>query len=251
LVAETIKNASSADAKIGDPDIFDLPVAEFVSEEWTRRQAEKIDLNRASRSARKTEGQTPVSKQLTASILIADRNGNVVNYSSSLGDAFGTGRIIPGTGLFLNNLLLGFDRDASLISDPDFPNAPAPGQRPKNYFAPVLVLKDGRPVLSLNASDGPESFVTNLNVFLQRTDFKVPCEGVLEIPRVFNRPEGMVIEKQLYDEEVWRVQLELWGHKVHARDFLGNGQMICFETDSGRMIAESDLRGDTYGAAAI
>ncbi|HOE68978.1 MAG TPA: gamma-glutamyltransferase [Candidatus Omnitrophota bacterium] len=251
LLAETMKLTGGLDVAIGDPDFFDLPVGKILSKEWTGERASRVALNKAMRRSAFTRSSAGTRNTLSVSILIIDRYGNIVNYSASMGNSFGSGILVPGYGFFLNDLMLDFDTDEAAMKDPDFPNIPGPRQRPRNFFTPLFVFREGRPVMALSASDGRESAKTVLNLFVQRADFNVPCAGILEVSRVFDRDGVMVMEEELYNQDTWRVQLELWGHKPLSQAFLGEGQMVCFDEENGKLVAESDLRGDLYGAAAV
>lgn len=248
-IGETMKQVHPLQQWIGDPDLFDLPVASILSKEWAAKKAASIPADKpgrygVSKYLSLPEGKKPVS----VSVLIIDRHGNIANYSASLGDAFGSGQMAPGTGIFLNDLLMDFSMDPEELKNPNFPNAPGPEQRPKNFFMPVIAFKQGKPTLILNAINGKESVGAALNALVQRVDFGVSCGSVLEVPRVFVRDGALTLEGDLYENDLWRVQLELFGHKIKKENFLGNGQMVCFEEDSGKMVAGSDPRGGEDGA---
>ncbi len=248
-IGEVMKQVDPLQQWIGDPDHFDLPVVSILSKEWVEKKAANIPASKPGRYENPKHLSLPEGKKpVSVSVLIIDRHGNIANYSASLGDAFGSGRMAPGTGGFLNDLLMDFSMDPGELKSPNFPNAPGPKRRPRNFFMPVVVFKQGKPTLVLNAVNGKESVGAALNAFVQRVDFGVSCGSVLEVPRVFVRDGALTLEGDLYENDLWRVQLELFGHKIKKENFLGNGQMVCFEEDSGKMVAGSDPRGGEDGA---
>lgn len=247
FVGEAIKLSSRVPDAVGDPDIFDLPIREFLSQEWIQKQAGKVRRDKVYEMPLRIPEEAPKSPA-GAPILIRDKWGNMAAYHGTLGDPFGSGIMVRVQGFFLNNLLLDFDRAPGLLANPNAPNIPGPLQRPRNYFSPVFVFKEGKPVLALNAGDGGDSSRTALNMLVQHIDFKVPCGGLIGVPRVFAEDGALRMEKGLYDAELLRVQLGLWGHKIQLRDSLGDGQIVCFEKDSGKITGQADPRGEGEAA---
>src|SRR5262245_20420477 len=79
----------------------------------------------------------------TTSFSIGDREGNLVCVTQSLGSPFGSGVVVPGTGLCLNNFLYWTD------VNPESPNRTRPGEPLPVCMAPSISLRNGRPVLAL------------------------------------------------------------------------------------------------------
>lgn len=244
FVNEAIKLSSRVPHAIGDPDFFDLPVKAYLSAEWAQKQAAKVQRGKVYKMSSPMEGYEEKERgRASASILIRDKGGNLVAYTGALGDPFGSGIMARGRGFFLNDLLLDFDVTPALTHDPEAPNVPGPEQRPRNFFAPVFVFKEGKPFLVLNSPGGSEASSIVLNMLVQRLNFNASCEDTMAASRIMARDGVMCMEKKLYDEETLRVQMELWGHKVQPQNALGDAQMVCFEKDSAKMIGVADPRG--------
>ncbi len=72
---------------------------------------------------------------------VADRWGNVVEYTLTIEQTGGSGIVVPGRGFILNNELTDF----SAVYDPKDPNRIQAGKRPRSSISPTIVLKDGEP----------------------------------------------------------------------------------------------------------
>ena len=79
----------------------------------------------------------------TTSFSIGDREGNLICVTQSLGSPFGSGVVVPGTGVCLNNFLYWTE------VNPKSPNRTAPGAELPICMAPTLATRDGVPVLAL------------------------------------------------------------------------------------------------------
>jgi gamma-glutamyltranspeptidase/glutathione hydrolase len=107
----------------------------------------------------------------------ADANGLVVSYIQSIYWEFGSGVVLPATGILMQN------RGASFSLDPKALNALAPGRRPFHTLNPALAaLKDGR-VIAYGTMGGDGQPQTQATVFTRHVNFGQPLERALEAPR--------------------------------------------------------------------
>lgn len=243
-VAEVPKLAGQIPPMIGDPELFDLPVAYLLSQDWAEKQAARLDAGKVFHlpSARKkrAERERPVG---SSSILIMDKSGSVAAYTGTLGSPFGSAMMVPGHGFFLNDLLNDFDANLAVSSDPDAVNVPEAYARPRNFSVMTVVFREGKPVLVLNARNAGQSPAVVVNLLAQWVDFNAGCPDMIAAPRVLDRDGVTQMEKALYERDTGRVKLELMGHKIEARDRLGDAQAICYEHDTGKLSGQSDPRG--------
>ncbi len=249
LLQEIQKIAFTNHAAIADPDLFNIPEEELLSQEWAQSKAGSIRFDKAL----KVEGpekahSEDMKKPARSSILVADAQGNRVALSATLGDAFGSAVKVPGYGFFLNNQLTDFDMDPGSAGGPESPNAIAPGQRPRNAAAPVFVFKEGRPLLVLDAYGTEEPAAVLLNVLVLKLDLGVSCGDAMEAARVLNANGVMQLEPKLYEDGILRTRLELLGQKLEEKESLGCAQMICSGDGSGQVTGESDPRGSGEAA---
>src|SRR6185369_10268315 len=109
----------------------------------------------------------------------------------------------PGTGIVLNNQMYDF---AAQPGVPNFfglvgaeANAVGPKKRPLSSMSPTIVVKDGRPMLSVGAAGGPTIISQTLLALINTIDFRMPLSQALAEPRWHDqwRPDEIVIEKSI------------------------------------------------------
>ncbi|MEA2264500.1 MAG: gamma-glutamyltranspeptidase / glutathione hydrolase, partial [Solirubrobacteraceae bacterium] len=118
----------------------------------------------------------------TNHLVVADREGNVVSYTSTIEQVAGSAIAVPGYGFLLNNELTDFDPKPIAPGVPD-PNLPAGGKRPRSSMSPTIVLRRGRPVLALGSPGGSTIITTVLQVLLNRIDFGMSLPAAVAAPR--------------------------------------------------------------------
>jgi gamma-glutamyltranspeptidase/glutathione hydrolase len=195
-------------AFLGDPAFVSVPEAGLLSREYAARRGAALEGARASTTAalpgnplphqgparavlpRVPEVARPAAEELvpnkeTTHITTSDAAGNLVAYTCTIEGEGGNGMVVPGYGFLLNNELTDFDLPASV--DAPHPNAPAPGKRPRSSMSPLLVFKDGVPVLALGSPGGATIITTVGQTLVNHLDFGMPIEQALAAPRVSQR----------------------------------------------------------------
>ncbi len=92
----------------------------------------------------------------TTNLSVADRWGNVAEYTLTIESTGGSGITVPGYGFLLNNELTDFNFVPASTTVPD-PYLPGPGKRPRSSMSPTIVLDCGRPVLAVGSPGGRRS----------------------------------------------------------------------------------------------
>ena len=113
----------------------------------------------------------------TTSFSIGDREGNLICVTQSLGSPFGSGVVVPGTGVCLNNFLYWTE------VNPKSPNRTAPGAELPICMAPTLATRDGVPVLALGTPGSYGILQTQAQAYVQYVDFGLPLQDAIEAPR--------------------------------------------------------------------
>lgn len=112
----------------------------------------------------------------TTHISVCDSRGNVASMTVSNGE--GSGYLVPGTGIMLNNMLGEDDlHPGGFHSDP-------PGQRVASMMAPSLLLRDGEPQLVLGSGGSKRIRSALLQVLSNTVDFGLPLEQAIAAPRM-------------------------------------------------------------------
>lgn len=102
----------------------------------------------------------------TTHFVVADKSGNVASVTQSLSHHFGSGVVVPGTGIVLNNSLKNFS-----YSDPNEVNYVAPAKRPRSTIAPAIVLRHGCPVLAIGLPGGGRIPTTLSAILIDHLEF--------------------------------------------------------------------------------
>ena len=248
LVAEAMKVAFADRAHwLGDPDFVSVP-RELTSKSYAQALARKIDPQRAARV--ETHGDPrgvpdPTEKKHTTHFSAADQEGNWVACTATINTSFGSKAVIPGTGVILNNEMDDFSLEPGVANYFGLvgseANAVAPGKRPLSSMSPTLVLRDGKPILSLGAAGGPTIISQTLLAIIYTIDFGMKPEKALAQPRFHHqwRPDELRIEKK-FSRSVVR-ELELRGHKVKVVDPIGAAQAVSFDGQEWIAVREPRL----------
>ncbi|MCI0746593.1 MAG: gamma-glutamyltransferase, partial [Verrucomicrobia subdivision 3 bacterium] len=162
VVAEAMKLAFADRAHwLGDPDFARVPRG-LVTADYGRQLANRIRLDRATPVLQ--HGTPPgagsdVFTKHTTHFSTADRDGNWVACTATVNTSFGSKVVVPGAGIVLNNQMDDFAIQPGVSNYFGLvgaeANAVAPGKRPLSSMSPTIVLRDGKPILSLGAAGGP------------------------------------------------------------------------------------------------
>jgi len=223
----------------GDPEIDPPPLDILLSEEYWVEQVEEIDPLRATPFEPPTRFSDGIKH--TTHFVVADRWGNVVSATQTLGNAFGA-RIMPeGTGIWLNNSLA-----YCTFEPPGNPMDAHPGRRKLSGDVPVIVLRDGRPWIALGTPGGHTIGQTVPQMLMNMIDFDMNIQEALAAGRIsFVEPDSLAVERRI-PEEVRQVLQEM-GHSVRVVGGLGNAHGLTIEYDEAgkpvRFSGGADPRG--------
>jgi gamma-glutamyltranspeptidase/glutathione hydrolase len=143
LQIEALKLAfADAEAYVADADHVSLRPQYLLDAEYLDHRAALIDMNRAGSAA----AGTP--RGGTVYLTVADASGLMVSMIQSNYMGFGSGVVVPGTGVSLQN------RGATFVTTPGHPNRVGPGKRPFHTIMPGFMTKDGVPVMSFGVMGG-------------------------------------------------------------------------------------------------
>jgi gamma-glutamyltranspeptidase/glutathione hydrolase len=233
---------------LGDPAFVSMPIERLLSPDYAAGERASIRLDRATPSSALPGyiGDTS-SGVSTTHFAILDREGNRVAVTITLNAWFGSGLVIPGTGILMNNEM---DDFAIKPGEPNIyklvgaeANSIAPGKRPLSSMTPTFLESD-KGIAILGSPGG--SFIPSM-VLLGTLNWinGADAEGIVTAPRihhqyqpdmVFAEPKGLTAEE--------RQALEQRGHKF--RDWpptIGNMQVITWDYATQSVVAASDPRG--------
>ena len=171
LVEATKRAFRVRDRVVTDPDKIADDLGRYLAPAFLDGEAAKIDARKAA------VWPAPHGEGDTIWMGAADASGLVVSYIQSLYWEFGSGCVLPATGILMQN------RGASFSLDPQALNTLSPGRRPFHTLNPALAaLKDGR-VMAYGTMGGDGQPQTQGAVFTRHILFRQPLDKALDAPR--------------------------------------------------------------------
>jgi len=242
LIAEAARRAAmDRDRHLGDPTTLRMPYRDLLSPERANQWRVSIDPARATPTISLTEPASTVAQGMhTTHFSIIDQAGNVAAVTTSLGDDFGSGFVVPQCGFLLNNAMHDFATAARS------PNALAGGRRMATSVAPTIVLRRGQPFLVLGTSGGPAIPNIVLQTFLAVALYGKTLPQAVSAGRCDQQatPEDMNCEYTKTPADLIS-RLRAMGHGVREGEAFGDIQALMIEMQ--RITAVSDPR---HGGAA-
>lgn len=133
----------------------------------------------------------------TSHLVVADANGNLVSLTQSLSLHFGAAVVPPGTGVLLNDSMSNFATNWK-----ESPNYVAGGKRPRSTVSPVIVTRDGLPVLTLGIPGGQRIPTTTLQLLVDTLGSNTPLDEAFDRDRFhLRRPVNSAQPKNHVDVE--------------------------------------------------
>ena len=221
LLTESMKYAYADRSKyLGDPDFFDVPVQSLISKEYAKNIYEKIKLNAITPSEKILPGSELKHESLdTTHFSVADTNGNFVSNTYTLNSGFGSGVIVDGTGVLMNNEMDDF------VSAPGVPNQFGlvggeankiePFKRPLSSMTPTIVLRDDKPIYATGSPGGSRIITTVLQFLLNTLVFKMEISDATVAPRIHHqwKPDVLMLETGFDIQHADKI--ESFGQKIY------------------------------------
>ena len=226
-------------AYAGDPEINPPPLDRLLTEDYWKEEAAKIDLEHAKPFF--PPGESLKQGVNTTHFVVADRWGNIVSATQTLGNAFGS-RIMPeGTGIWLNNSLY-----YCTFEPKGNPMDAHAGHRKLSGDCPTIIFQGGKPWVALGTPGGHTIGQTIPQIVMNLIDFKMNLNQALAAPRIsFVEPDVLSIESGV--PESVREALSQRGHNIRVSSSLGNAHALAIFYDaSGKpksFMGAADPRG--------
>jgi gamma-glutamyltranspeptidase/glutathione hydrolase len=223
---------------VGDPRTMELTPAQMLDPAYLASRAKLIDRKRAQDFKHGTPPRAG-----TVYLTAADASGMMVSLIQSNYMGFGSGIVVPGTGISLQNRGTGFSLREG------HPNQIGPGKRPFHTIIPGFVTREGKPYASIGVMGGPIQPQGQVQTLVRLLDYRQQPQAALDAPR-WKVNEGTSLDLEASVAPATRDGLAALGHSFASisdayMDF-GAGQFIV-KTDSG-YVAASDSRRDGQAA---
>jgi gamma-glutamyltranspeptidase / glutathione hydrolase len=252
LIIEAIKLCFADAARwVADPRFVETPVERLLSADYLGQRRELIEQDRAldSPAAGRIYGDTTY-------LTVVDRDRNAVSLITSISDVFGSGIIVPETGIILHNRGADFEMDAA------HPNHAAPGKRVRHTIIPAMMLApDGSFELTFGCMGANMQPQGQVQIVVNILDRGMNIQQALDAPRV-RVLDGRRIAVEPHSDANFAGKLEALGHDVvtgeeipaewmlphdFMRSFEGSAQAISI--DGKTLCGASDPRLDGIAVA--
>ncbi|RXT09105.1 gamma-glutamyltransferase [Ammoniphilus sp. CFH 90114] len=183
----------------------------------------------------------------TTHFSVMDKWGNLVSYTTTIEAVFGSGIMVPGYGLMLNNEMTDFD------ATPGGVNQVEPGKRPRSSMTPTLVLKDGQPFMAVGSPGGPTIITSVAQTIMNVIDHDLPIQEAILTPRIYSSNYPTVRWESGISQDVI-LELLAKGHQFEeAPQNIGNVQAVMFDYETGKMYggADNTREGTVLGVDAV
>jgi gamma-glutamyltranspeptidase/glutathione hydrolase len=244
LVEATRLGFADAFEYLADPRCVEVPIAAWTSKAYAAARRELINPQKAMMTA-------PYGKMVPGSdtvyISVIDGEGNACSFINSVFANFGSGLVVPGTGIVMHN------RASLFQMNPEHPNALAGGKRPFHTIIPGMATRDGELWLSYGVMGGFMQPQGHLQVISNMVDFGMDSQSALDALRFQVVGDELWLEGDVEPQVV--TELHRRGHRVSVMHGphrggaggMGGGQIISRDPDSGVLSGGSEPRKD--GAA--
>ena len=253
-MAESMKLAYADRSEyLGDPDFVKIPVTGLTSKAYANELVKTIDDNKARLSSTIKPGKPqPYESDQTTHFSVMDKAGNAVAVTYTLNLNFGSGIVVEGTGILLNNEMDDFSVKPGVPNAFGLvggtANAIEAKKRPLSSMTPTIVMKNNKPWLVTGSPGGARIITTVLQSVVNTIDHEMnPAEAIIT-PRVHHQwlPDELRVEEGISPDTIKLLQDK--GHKVVTKAPMGRIQII--QADDSGFYGYSDPRnpdGKTLG----
>jgi len=227
-----------------DPRFVPVPVARLLSDGYIADKRREVNPERAVAFEPPKPDRISDKGQHTTHLAVADKGGNVIAITQSLGHMFGSNVMVGDTGLWMMDGMYWFDFDP-----PGLPNDVAPAKRVSYPIMPTIVLEGGEPVLTIGSPGGIGIVETVPQIIMNVLDHGMEIQDAIDAPRMRGM-EGLslIAESRLPPETV--EALRTMGYEVELLgDFsptFGGAQGIAINPKTRVLMGGADPRRDGY-----
>ncbi|MDA1256752.1 MAG: gamma-glutamyltransferase [Chloroflexi bacterium] len=228
---------------VADPRVTEVPIGMLLDKDRAAEQRSRIT---GGRAMEKVGSGMPYPNSDTVYLTVVDGDGNACSFINSLFKGFGSGMVVPTTGIALQN------RGALFSLDSNHANFLKGSARPFQTIIPAMATRDGEMWLSFGVMGGFMQPQGHLQMISNMVDFNLDSQQALDALRfrVFLESGTVGLEAGVDPDTV--KELKRRGHQVRVDDGYdrvgyGGGQIVSRDPDTGVLIAGSEPRKD--GAA--
>ena len=245
--AESMKQVFADRAEyMGDTAYVKVPLKGLTSKEYAKDLVKKIDLEKAGKDI-KIGDPSKYESGSTTHFSVMDKEGNMVAVTQTINYFFGSGVLVPGTGIMMNNEMDDF------VPQKNMKNSIEGGKRPLSSMSPTLVLDPkNRPFMTIGSPGAtriiPAVALTISNVI----DHGMTIQEAINAPRVAQFQSGKLNIEGRVSHESYN-KLQEMGHEISVKDsydaYFGGVHGIMMDYNTKTLHGGADPRRDGQAAA--
>jgi len=208
LMSEILMRANTSRALVCDPNSSPIQISKLISDSYCNEMKKSISPDKASSTLPHFDSPQHINA-CTSHLSVIDSEGNAASVTESVECYFGSGVVVPKTGILLNDTMHDFDPNTGRL------NSVGPGKIPMSSMSPTIVLKNGRPLLAVGSAGGPRIPSSTLQALLNVTEFGMSVEDAVAAPRI--HVNGALVQAESRIAPHTLAALRKMGHKVEVR----------------------------------
>ena len=241
---------------LADPDYYPVPKNAFLDKNIAKELLLKVNDSKTS-SAEHFDPQNLKIKENTTHYSVVDKHGNAVSNTTTLNTAYGSGVVIKGTGLLMNNEM---DDFSAAPNQPNYfellgneANKIEPMKRPLSSMTPTIVFKDDKPILVTGAQGGSRIITAVLQIILNYYEFGLSAEESVHLYRYHHQWKPETLMYEIFEEELMNELIEIgFTLKQRPPDYdYSNGITSSIMIEGDKLIGVSDPRSGDYMSIGI
>lgn len=226
------------DRFITDPEFEAIPLERLLSKDYAHQIRMRINTKEASSPSSLSSME---KNSETVYVTAVDKERNAVSLISSLFTPFGSGIVVEGTGIILQN------RGKSFTLEPSHRNRLEPHKRPLHTIIPGMMFKDGEFLMSFGVMGGDMQPQGHVQFLINLIDFGMNLQEAMDTPRI-RHLKGLEVYLEDGISEETALSLSERGHKIVKREspvnLVGGGQAIFLDHREDVLLGSSDRRKD-------
>ncbi|MBF0297954.1 MAG: gamma-glutamyltransferase [Oligoflexia bacterium] len=242
LMASSMQLVFADRAKyMGDSDFVKIPLTGLLSKKYALSLREKISKDKAIPQESVAPGDPAMFLKESAEtnhFTIMDKDGNVVTTTQTVNGPLGSGIVVKGTGVLLNNEMndftakLGGSNLFGAIGGEN--NLIAPQKRPLSSMSPTIIFKDGKVLFALGTAAGTRILTCVAQTILNYLEFGLPLYEAVSAVRFHQQwyPDELRIDGAYLPMETIDTLINM-GHKVRYEDLDCRIQAVAKEEAKG------------------
>ena len=256
LLTEVMKYAYSDRSKyLGDPDFYDVPVEKITSKNYGKRIFNDIEIGQSKPVGEVKPGMyLETESHETTHFSVADADGNIVSSTYTLNSTFGSGVVIGGTGIVMNNEMDDFSAAPGIPNQFNLlgaeANEIAPNKRPLSSMTPTIVMKNNELFFTTGSPGGSRIISAVLQSILNIIDFDMNLEETTKARRIHHQWFPDILEVEYSLDNKTRKELEDMNYSIVITDPLTCLQLIMYKDK--KFYGYGDFRRvDAYASGEI